>query len=222
MTARRKTAAALKSRGGRDGHKAKLPATRKRAGRPDGAADSARSVCYPHEVVSGRGVPASSDPVRLHAAGCSAGERADALREAAGDVKVVAERLIVRSITSVWDCKRRLPLNETIDLSIDERIRAGDLEAIHDMTREAISDLETLADRIAGLLCDEPEALRRLSEVRLRQSRTGKNWHGGAIANKDASVTDHAGTEPRGPGHEQDRPRGARAGKAATKRSARC
>jgi hypothetical protein len=134
----------------------------------------------------------------------------------------VAHRLLTRAYQSVFCCKRRLPLNETIDLSIDQRIYAGDLEAIHDMTREAISDLETLADRIAGLLCDEPDALRRLSEVRLRQSRTGKNWHGGAIANKDASVTDRAGTEPRGPGHEQDRPRGARAGKAAQKRSSRC
>ena len=116
---------------------------------------------------------------------------------------------------------RRLPLNETIDLTIDERIAAGDLEVIHDMTREAISDLETLADRIADLLCAEPEALRRLSEVRLRQSRTGKAWHGGAITSaakqQDASVTDHAGKEPSGAGHQQEQPRRAKAGKAGTR-----
>ena len=134
----------------------------------------------------------------------------------------MARLLIVRATTAQFVCQRRLPLNETIDLSIDDRIHAGDLEAIHDMVREAIADLEELAERAAGLLCDEPDALRRLAEIRLRQSRTGKNWHGGAISNKDAGVMDHAGTEPRGPGHQQDRPRGAMAGKAATKRSARC
>ena len=137
----------------------------------------------------------------------------------------MAQRLIVRAVTMVFSGSRRLPLNETIDLTIDERIAAGDLEVIHDMTREAISDLETLADRIAELLCGEPEALRRLSEVRLRQSRTGKAWHGGAITSaakqQDAGVTDHAGTEPRGPRREQEPPRRAKAGKAATKRSRR-
>jgi hypothetical protein len=125
----------------------------------------------------------------------------------------------------VFSGSRRLPLNETIDLTIDERIAAGDLEAMYDAAREAISDLETLADKIAELLCGEPEALRRLSEVRLRQNRTGKPWHGGAItaatSNQDAGVTDHAGTEPRGPRREQEPPRRAKAGKAATKRSRR-
>jgi hypothetical protein len=125
----------------------------------------------------------------------------------------------------VFSGSRRLPLNETIDLTIDERIAAGDLEAMYDAAREAISDLETLADKIAELLCGEPEALRRLSEVRARQDRTGKPWHGGAITsatnNQDAGVTDHAGTEPRGPRREQDRPRRAKAGKAEKKRGRR-
>ena len=138
----------------------------------------------------------------------------------------MAQRLIVRAVAMVFSGSRRLPLNETIDLSIDERIAAGDLEAIYDSTREAISDLETLADRIADLLCGEPEALRRLSEVRMRQDRTGKPWHGGAIAQaakqQDAGVTDHAGTEPRGPRRQQEPPRRAKAGKAAKKRGSRC
>ena len=123
-------------------------------------------------------------------------------------------------------CRRRLPLNDTIDMDIEQRLLAGDLEAIYDSTREAISDLETLADRIVELLCGEPEALRRLSEVRMRQNRTGKLWHGGAMtsaANKqDAGVTDQPGTEPRGPRIEQERPRRAKAGKAAKKRSRGC
>jgi hypothetical protein len=128
--------------------------------------------------------------------------------------------------TAMIVCRRRLPLNDTIDMDIEQRLLAGDLEAIYDSTREAISDLETLADRIAELLCGEPEALRRLSEVRMRQNRTGKPWHGGAMASaakqQDAGVTDHAGTEPRGPRIEQERPRRAKAGKAAKKRSRGC
>ena len=127
--------------------------------------------------------------------------------------------------TAMIVCRRRLPLNDTIDMDIEQRLLAGDLEAIYDSTREAISDLETLADRIAELLCGEPEALRRLSEVRMRQNRTGKPWHGGAMTSaakqQDAGVTDHAGTEPRGPRREQEPPRRAKAGKAATKRSRR-
>ena len=127
--------------------------------------------------------------------------------------------------TAMIVCRRRLPLNDTIDMDIEQRLLAGDLEAIYDSTREAISDLETLADRIAELLCGEPEALRRLSEVRSRQNRTGKPWHGGAMTSaakqQDAGVTDHAGTEPRGPRREQEPPRRAKAGKAATKRSRR-
>jgi hypothetical protein len=127
--------------------------------------------------------------------------------------------------TAAIVCTRRLPLNETIDMDIEQRLIAGDLEVIYDSTREAIADLETIADRMADLLCGEPEALRRLSEVRLRQNRTGKPWHGGAItaatSNQDAGVTDHAGTEPRGPRREQEPPRRAKAGKAATKRSRR-
>ena len=128
--------------------------------------------------------------------------------------------------TAMIVCRRRLPLNDTIDMDIEQRLLAGDLEAIYDSTREAIADLETLADRIAELLCGEPEALRRLSEVRSRQNRTGKPWHGGAMTSaakqQDAGVTDHAGKEPRGPRREQEPPRRAKAGKAAKKRSRGC
>jgi hypothetical protein len=128
--------------------------------------------------------------------------------------------------TAMIVCTRRLPLNETIDMDIEQRLMAGDLEVIYDSTREAIADLETIADRMADLLCGEPEALRRLSEVRMRQNRTGKPWHGGAITaalnNQDAGVKDHAGTEPRGPRRQQEPPRRAKAGRAAKKRSRRC
>jgi len=126
-----------------------------------------------------------------------------------------------RSVAAIFGCTRRMPLNETIDLDIDERLQLGDLEAVHDMTREAIADLETLADRVAGLLCDEPEALRRLAEVRVRQDRTGRPWYGEAISGsfKEAAATDRGGKEPGGSGHGQETPRRARAGKPAQKRS---
>jgi hypothetical protein len=135
-------------------------------------------------------------------------------------VSSIAARLAIdASAASAW-CEERLPLNETIEFTVTERIFRGDLDAIHDLIREAIDALEPLADLAGSLLCDEPEVLKRLSEVRLRQCRTGKSWHGGAITNKDASVTDHAGTEPRGPGHQQENPSRARAGKAGTRRGA--
>lgn len=127
-------------------------------------------------------------------------------------------------MTASFVCKRRLPLNDTVDLDIDQRLRIGDLEAVHDMAVEAVADLSDLADRVAGLLCDEPDAMRRLAEVRIRQDRTGKPWYGESISGSftDAIATDRGGTEPSGAGHGQDRPRRATAGKPATKRSSQC
>lgn len=128
--------------------------------------------------------------------------------------------MIVRSVAAAYVCKRRMPLNESIDLSIDERIDAGDLEAIHDFAREAITDLETIADRAAELLCDDPETLKRLSEVRARQAATGRQWH--RIENTDAGSTDLAGKEPRGPRRCQERTRQAKGGKPANTRRRSC
>lgn len=136
----------------------------------------------------------------------------------------MARLLLVQATQASFVCKRRLPLNESIDLSVDERIVAGDLEAIHDMARDAIAELETIADRAAGLLCDEPDALKRLAEVRRRRDDTGKAWHGQVVSGqlKDADSTDRAGTEPRGPRRGQERTRRATGGKPATKRGRRC
>lgn len=136
----------------------------------------------------------------------------------------MARTLIVRSTAASFVCKRRLALNETIDLTIDQRIHAGDLEAIHDMVREAIADLEALADRAAALLCDDPETLKRLSEVRRRQAATGRQWHGADISGPitDAGSTDRAGKEPRGPRRGQERTRRATGGKPANKRRRSC
>ena len=111
-------------------------------------------------------------------------------------------------------------MNETIELTVLERIFSGDLEAIHDLIREAIEDLEQLAERAASFLCDDPAALRRLAELRRRQQQTGRQSRR-PIA-QETGATDSAGTEPRGPGQEQERSRRATAGKAATTRGRRC
>jgi hypothetical protein len=221
MTAIRKSPATLKERGSQDGQRKKLPRAGARQRRPNRANDSTARVGNTDELVAGRGVPAASDTVRLHPAGCRPGQRADAVRSASGDIANVAQRLIVRAVTATFVATRRLPLNETVDLDIDKRLQLGDLEAVHDMARDAISELETLADRVAGLLCDEPDAMRRLAEVRIRQDRTGKPWYGEAISGsfKEAAATDRGGKEPRGAGHCQEQPRLARAGEPAKKRS---
>lgn len=131
---------------------------------------------------------------------------------------------MVRSVQAAFVCKRRMPLNESIDLSIDDRILAGDLEAIHDFAREAIADLERIADEAAALLCDEPDVVRRLAAVRLRQSATGRQWHGASISgafDQETGTTDRAGKEPRGPRRAEGKPRQAKVGKPANKRGKR-
>jgi hypothetical protein len=136
-------------------------------------------------------------------------------------VSAIAARLAVdASAASVW-CEKRLPLNETIDLTVTQRIFSGDLEAIHDLIREAIEDLEQLAERAASLLCDDPAALKRLAEVRRRQEQTGRQWCR-PPDNQETDATDRAGQEPRGPGSRQDNTPRARAGKRAKKGSRRC
>lgn len=221
MATRKHTAAAPLNAGGTHGFdEARTGREVRYVGGPNGADHSARGVRDPAQLVAGGGVPAAGPAVRPHPAGCGAGERAESLRRAAGDVGDVARQLIVRSASAAYFCTRRLPLNESIDLSIDERIYAGDLEAIHDMAREAIADLEALADLAASLLCDEPETLKRLSEVRARQAATGRQWH--RIENTDAGSTDRAGKEPRGPRRGQERTRQAKGGKPANTRRRSC
>lgn len=136
-------------------------------------------------------------------------------------MSAIAARLAVdASAASVW-CEKRLPLNETIDLSVTQRIFSGDLEAIHDLIRESIDALEPLADLAGALLCDEPAALKRLSEVRRRQEQTGRQWCR-PPENQETDATDRAGQEPRGPGSRQENPPQARAGKRAKKGGRRC
>lgn len=132
--------------------------------------------------------------------------------------------LIVRSVQAEAVCTARLPLNESIDLSLDERILAGDLEVIHDFAREAIDELEQIADRAAALLCDEPEAMKRLAAVRLRQSRTGRQWHGPAtsgVFDQETGATDRAGKEVRGPDQHQEHTPRATVGKRGIKSKSR-
>jgi hypothetical protein len=111
----------------------------------------------------------------------------------------------------------RLPLNYSDGMTIDDRIHLGDMDAVHDAIVEAIASLEALVEKAADILCEEPDVLRRLAEVRRRQEETGRQWR--RPPTQDARETDLAGTEGRGPAHQQERPRRARAGKAASRRS---
>jgi len=203
------TAAPL-STGGRHAEDARFRDER----RSDRGHDSTRGVGDPAELVAGRGVSASSDEVRLHAAGRGAGERADALRRVAARVAVISADLVMQCTVASARCSRRLALNESIDLTTKQRIAAGDLEVIHDLIRDAIDDLDPLADLAGSLLCDDPDALRRLAEVRRRQERTGRQWCR-PPETQETDATDSVGKEPRGPGMRQDKPPQAKAGKRA-------
>ena len=127
---------------------------------------------------------------------------------------VLAGNLWLQSAAAASKCVRRLALNESIDLTTEQRIAAGDLEVIHDLIRDAIDNLEPLADLAGSLLCDDPDALRRLAEVRRRQERTGRQWCR-PPETQETDATDSVGKEPRGPGMRQDKPPQAKAGKRA-------
>lgn len=183
---------------------------------PDRAHDSVGSLCHPAELVAAGAGATALDAERLPSAGRRPGLRADAIRGVANEVAGVASRLLVQSTVGSMVAAHRMPLTYSDGMSIDDRIHVGDMDAVHDCIVEAINSLETLVDRAAAALCDEPDVLRRLAEVRRRQEETGRQWR--RPPTQDARETDPAGTEGRGPAHQQERPRRARAGKAVSRR----
>lgn len=94
---------------------------------------------------------------------------------------------------------RRIPLNDVIDLTIDERIEAGDAEALFDAVSEARDQLGQLQEQVADTLHTDYQTMLRISDVRRRQQATGRQWRG-ATWNQETGVTDHAGTEAGGAG----------------------
>jgi hypothetical protein len=84
-------------------------------------------------------------------------------------------------------CDRRLPLEETDDLTIDERIAKGDREAIYDAIVEATVALDILRADIGGLLAEGSDAFDRLAEVRAARLRNGDP--------KETAARDRSGKE---------------------------
>ena len=95
----------------------------------------------------------------------------------------------------------RMPLNDVIDLSIDERIEIGDAEALFDAVAEARDQLGELQERIADTLHTDYQTMLRISDVRRRQDATGRQWRGSSWANQETGTTDRVGTEAGGAGH---------------------
>lgn len=220
---RRIAAAAPLSNGGRDGHEATVRKAISARRRPHRANDSAPRVCDTDELVAGRGAASASPAVRLHTTGRGAGERADAYRALATRMSVVAAECRCRAFEGAG-CDGRLAINDAEGMSIDARIAAGDRIAVVDAAVAAGTMLLDLAADMSELLTDDREALIRLAEVRMRQDRTGRQWHGASISgdfDQDTGTTDRAGKEPRGPRRAAGKPRQAKAGKPAKQRGKR-
>lgn len=218
-TGRRIAATTRTTKGGRDGQRGTLR-VRDRSDRAD---DLASGVGDPHELVAGRGAEAARAALRLHAAGCGTRERADCFRRLADEIRLIAGRLERRARAGAL-CQRHLALNDADALSIDERIVAGDRSAVIDAGVEDATEILEVCHRMSEALTDS-DVLVRLAEVRTRQIRTGRQWHGEAVSGlfaQETLATDRVGKEPRGPRRRQERTRQAKAGEPATKRRKRC
>jgi len=66
-----------------------------------------------------------------------------------------------------------LPLDQADDLSIDERIKAGDRTAIYDAIVEAIAGLEAVRNQAAEIAAGDPAAMERLRELQEIKRRDG-------------------------------------------------
>jgi hypothetical protein len=94
----------------------------------------------------------------------------------------------------------RMPLNDVIDLSIDERIEIGDAEALFDAVAEARDQLGELQEQIAETLHTDIQTMVRISDVRRRQDATGRQWRGSSWTNQETATTDRCGKEAGGAG----------------------
>jgi len=69
----------------------------------------------------------------------------------------------------------RLTVDEADDLTIDERIAAGDREAIYDAIVEAREQLNDLREKIGTLLVESTDTLDRLHALRSAKQRYGES-----------------------------------------------
>ena len=133
----------------------------------------------------------------------------DALVSLVNDVSRAAWSLWGRAFNSVY-ATRRLTVDEADDMGIDERIAAGDREAIYDAIVEARDVLDDLRERIGNLLVDSAETLDRLNALRSAKERLGGNISPLVrFTKKEARRTDAEGLQ-----RQRSRMSGARSGKS--------
>lgn len=113
---------------------------------------------------------------------------------------MIAGTLRQRANDAVQFIRGRLPLNDVIDLSIDDRIELGDAEALFDAVSEARDQLGELQERIADTLHTDMVTMLRISDVRRRQDATGRQWRGQSFPKQEPAATDRSGKEPGGAG----------------------
>jgi hypothetical protein len=75
-------------------------------------------------------------------------------------------------------CTARLPDHETNGLTVDERLKLGDEEAIYDAVVEAIEALDGLREMLGVALWADSDAARELEVIRARKQETAATDRG--------------------------------------------
>lgn len=164
------------------------------------AAHHARGVSHPADVVAGGNEATRCVQQQLDATGRTGVSVREARRELAVQIAVIAGTLRQRAVDSMAVQSHRMAFNDVIDLTIDQRIEAGDAEAVFDSVAEAMERLDNLQNEFALTLHVDVATLTRISEVRRRQNATGRQWRGSSWTNQEPATTDRCGKEPGGAG----------------------
>lgn len=90
------------------------------------------------------------------------------------DVSRVAWTLFGHAFNSVH-AKTRLTVDQADEMTIGERIDAGDREAIYDAIVEAREQLNDLREKIGSLLVESADTLDRLNALRSAKQRYGES-----------------------------------------------
>lgn len=112
----------------------------------------------------------------------------------------VADELIRRAGIAE-DCRDALPVVRTAGRTIDTRLTNGDRLAIHDAIVDAIEKLEAIRDRLADVLVDDADILRRLRSLHERKPAYGTLpiidgcRQAGDKVSEETAATDRGGKE---------------------------
>lgn len=112
----------------------------------------------------------------------------------------VADELISRAAVAET-ARDALPVVCTAGRTIDTRLKNGDRLAIHDAVVDAVEKLEAIRDRLADVLVDDGDILRRLKSLHERKPSYGVLpildgcRKAGDKVSKEAAATDRGGRE---------------------------